>query len=221
MKGPGMRPILTAIVVPVLVGVLVASPARGAAQATDPLSVVTAFNEALNAGNGGAALALVADDAVVRTPGGGVYVGTEQIGAYAQGLIAQHYRAEVDPGDAQLVGERVISRGRVWLDDWRRLGIAPLESVAEAVVRDGKIRSLTATLTPASAAKLEAATTASSRPAAQVPRALPRTGEVAAPAGALVPVGVIAVLIGFGLRRGTWPVLVRARSGRGRGAPER
>jgi LPXTG-motif cell wall-anchored protein len=183
--------------------VLLGAPGVASAQTADPVAVVTAFGEALNAGDGATALGLFADDAVVRTPGGGVYTGKQQIGAYAQALIAQHYHAEVDRRDVQVAGERVISRGKVWLDEWRQLGIAPLESIAEAVVRDGKIVSLMGSFTPESAAKLQAAMAAAQRPPVQAPRALPRTGEAGTLAGAVATVGALVLLAGFAVRR--WP----------------
>src|SRR5207249_9591443 len=133
---------------------LVVSASTARAQATDPLSVVTAFNAALNAHDGAAALALLADDAVVKTPSGNVYTGKQQIAAYVQGLFAQDYRAEVDSQQIQVAGNQVTSKGKVWLNDWRQLGIAPLESIAVATVEGGKISSLSATLTADSAARL-------------------------------------------------------------------
>jgi hypothetical protein len=176
--------------------VLVAYPLVAAAQPADPLAVVTAFNTALNAHDGATALALLADDAVVKTPSGTVYTGKQQIGAYVQGLFAQHYQAQVDSQRIQVMGNMVTSPGKVWLDDWRTLGIAPLDSIAEAIVQGGKIISLSAVLTPESAAKLQAA-----QDRVPVPAQLPRTGEPLGSIPLVLATGAILLGMGLGLRR--------------------
>lgn len=198
------------VVLAVLATALLA-PSGAAAQPADPTAVVKVFNDALNAGDGATALAQFADDATVRTPSGSVFTGKQQIGQYAQGLIAQHYRADVDPSSVQVSGERVTSRGMVWLDDWRTLGIAPLESIADAVVRNGKIASISATLTPEAARKLQAAQASAgptaAAPPAQAPRGLPNTGGgpalpiAAAGLAGLVALGLVALGLGGSLRR--------------------
>src|SRR5262249_31804117 len=117
-------------------------PTRAAtAQATDPLTVVTIFNAALNTHDGAGALALLADDAVVKTPSGNVYSGKQQITTYVHGRFAQGCFAEVDSQQIQVSGNQVTWRGKVWLNAWRQLGIAPLESIAMATVQNGKISS--------------------------------------------------------------------------------
>src|SRR5262249_38396551 len=115
---------------------------------------------------------------------------------YVQGLFAQGYFAEVDSQQIQVSGNQVTSRGKVWLNDWRQLGIAPLESIAMATVQNGKISSLSATLTPDSAARLQAA---QARPLA-APAQLPRTGEPAVGRGLLASAALL-LLAGLTLRR--------------------
>jgi limonene-1,2-epoxide hydrolase len=180
----------------VLLFVLAACPSVAVAQLADPLAVVTAFNTALNAHDGAAALALLADDAVVTTPSGTVYMGKQQIGAYVQGLFAQNYQAQVDSQRIHAIGSLVTSQGKVWLDEWRTLGIAPLDSIAEATVQGGKISSLRAVLTPESAARLQAA-----QSRAPAPAQLPQTGEPLASIPLALVTGVTLLGLGLGLKR--------------------
>ena len=83
-----MRFCLRAVPILTLLTSLASSPSETVAQPSDPAAVVKTFNDALNAGDGATALAQFADDAVVRTPGGSVFNGRDEIGPYAAGLIA-------------------------------------------------------------------------------------------------------------------------------------
>ncbi len=125
------------------------------AQPTDPLSVVTASETAVNAHDVEAALALFADDAVVKTPFN-VYVGRDQIRRFLQGAVAQNVQDEPF-GSPRVAGDTVNWAGKVSYDEWRKLGVAPLETLTEAVVQGGKIRTLSAEFTPEAAERLQAA----------------------------------------------------------------
>jgi uncharacterized protein (TIGR02246 family) len=92
------------------------------AQATDPLSVLRAFDTAMNARDVEAALALFAEDAVFNAPSGS-FRGRGQIRGYLQSLVTRNYRSE--ELQTQVAGNRVTSRGSVFLDEFRTLGIAP------------------------------------------------------------------------------------------------
>ncbi len=175
LGGPLKKALLAAVRVVVLLVVLTPTGAT-AAQTEDPVGVVAAFEAALDAGNVEAALALLADDAVV-TAQSGVYRAKGPIRGYLEGLVAQNYHAEVDSRD--VAADTVTTRGRASLDDWRRLGVAPLEVVAEVVVRTGKIRTLSAALTPAAAARLQAAQARVAATPAQLPRVAPRAATEA------------------------------------------
>ena len=153
-----------------LVTTLVVMPVTAA---DDPLSVINALDTTLNAQNIDGALALVADDAVVRSPpqpgATGVYEGKAAVQTYLAGIVAQHIHFDL-AAPRQVVGERVTWLNNTSIDPWRTLGIAPLQGQGDATVRGGKIASLTITLTPESMAKLQRAAT----PA--IPSAAPRTG---------------------------------------------
>ena len=103
-------------------------------------------------------------------------------------------------GDPRVTGDTVLAASNFFLDEWRRLGVAPLEVRSETVVQAGKIKSVVGTLSPESAARLPAATAAGQRPPAQVPRALPRTGEAFDVRAVLAAAGTSAVMAGFALR---------------------
>ena len=59
-----------------------------------------------------------------------------------------HANAGVESSGFQVEGDKVTWLARISIDDWRKLGVAPLEFDTEATVRDGKIEALTATITP-------------------------------------------------------------------------
>jgi len=180
-------------------------PTRVLAQGPDPASVVDAFDAALNAGNVEGAVALFAPDAVIRTQGG-TYMGPVQIRALLRELVQQHIRFE--SSDQQVKGDTETHTAVVSRDDWRNLGIAWLDASAVVVVQGGKIRSFTVTYTPDSVSRLQAAQAragtaqAQASPVpAQIPSALPRTGEVASPIGLLIVVGAALLLTGLGVLR--------------------
>jgi LPXTG-motif cell wall-anchored protein len=193
-----MRSLLAALPALALLALL-ASPRTLAAQAMDPLSVANAFGDAVDAHNVEAAVAFFADDAVVTTPFN-VYTGQEQIRAWLRASVAQNVRSEV-VGSRRVTGERVSWLSRIAVDEWRNLGVAPLETRVDAVIRAGKIESITYTFTPEAAARLQAAQARAGAAPAQLPRALPRTGDMPAPAVPVLATGVAVLLAGFSLRR--------------------
>jgi hypothetical protein len=187
--------ILAACVILLLAGAHVAS-----AQGTDPGSVVRAFDEALNAGNVEATLALFAPDAVVRTQNQ-TYTGTAQLRSLFMELVAQNIN--FDSGDHRVSGDTETHTATVSRDDWRRLGLAWLDATASVVVQGGKIRSFTVTYSPDSTARLQQAQArAQPSPApAQMPTALPRTGEAPLAVGRLVWIGAASLAAGLTLLR--------------------
>ena len=149
-----------------------------------PAAVVAAFDAALNAGDLDAVLGLFAEDAVVRTQTG-TYTGPQQLRSLFRGLLAEHFQFQTS--DRRVSGDTETHTARVSTDEWRRLGIAPLEARAEVVVRGGKISSFAVTYTPESLARLQAAQ------ARSAPAQLPRTGE--APSGPVVGWGATLVAL--------------------------
>jgi hypothetical protein len=156
----------------ILATILTVMPA--AAAADDPLSVIDALDATLNAGNSDGALALFADDATVRQsppqPGAtGAYQGKAEVRTFLASIVAQHIHFDLT-APRQVVGERVTWINNTSIDPWRTLGIASLQGQGGATVHDGKITSLSITLTPDSLAKLQRAA------AAATPSGPPRTG---------------------------------------------
>jgi uncharacterized protein (TIGR02246 family) len=193
-----------------VLAVWLASAAGAAAQATDPAAVAIAFETALNAGDADALLALFADDAVITTQTT-TAAGREQVRAFLRGLVAARFRVE-SVADRRVAGATETHTALVSTEDWKRLGIAPLEATAEVVVRDGKIASFAVTYTPASLAKLRAAT------ARAAPAQLPRSGGPTTPLGAAAGLGAGLTLLGVALGRRRRS-RCDARAPRRRGAP--
>lgn len=131
----------------------------------DPAEALAALDAALNAHDLGAALALFADGAVVRyeppppAPAPALYRGKQEIRGLLERLIAQGVRVESEGYSAS--GERATSHGRaVYAAGHERLGGNPVFLEAEALVREGKIASLTFTFSPESLARMRAAAAA-------------------------------------------------------------
>jgi ketosteroid isomerase-like protein len=127
-------------------------------QEADPVAIVMALDEAVNAGRLEAALALFSDDAVVTFPSQpepNRFAGKEQIRNWLQSEISEGIYMEA--GEWQAEGERVMWTGRISLAAWREQGIAPLEGHAEAIVRGGQIVSFMYAVSPESLARMQQA----------------------------------------------------------------
>lgn len=132
-----------------------------APQGTDAVSVARAEHVAANAHNVDAAVAFFADDAVVTIsppPRGslGVFSGKDAIKAWVQTDAANHLQVE-NVFTLALGPDTAIARDKISLDQFRQLGVAPLDFVEQYVVQAGKIKSMVISLTPEAAAKLGAA----------------------------------------------------------------
>jgi hypothetical protein len=132
---------------------------------SDPAAILQAFDEALTAHDQEAALALLADEAVVRyqppppPPAPAVYRGKGEIRGLVRGLIAQGVAVQAEGYEAE--GERARSRGRrVYAAGHERLGGNPVALEGEAIVRGGRIDSVTFTFSPESLARMRAAAAA-------------------------------------------------------------
>lgn len=156
--------VLLAVIITTAFFVVLASAAL--AQASSPGATVDAFDAALNAGNVDGALAQFAPDAVITTQGT-TCRGTAQIRGLLAQLVAEHFQFQ--PSNRQASSDREAHTARVWRDDWRRLGVAPLDATAEVLVQNGKITAFTVAYTADSLARLRAAQAAATPP--QVPRA--------------------------------------------------
>ena len=155
-----------------------------------PSSVASAFDADLNSHTSSAALALFADGATVSdmsniawcsqsTNCGFVnptiaYVGTTQIRGWLEQLVSINVQFNDTHSATHVSGNNVSWWVEVSVDEYRTLGIAPLEANVGATVENGKFTSLSIELTPESTRELsgalaangEAATLASNREAA-------------------------------------------------------
>jgi hypothetical protein len=133
----------------------------------EAVALVNALNEASNGDDVERALAFFADDAVVTTPptppsGQTVWTGTQQVRALLQWQLDKHFHAAAR--NIQVTGNTVTWDSMVALDVFRRMGLDRVELAVEAVVQDRKITSFTATLSPESQRKVEAAMTPAGAP---------------------------------------------------------
>jgi polyhydroxybutyrate depolymerase len=155
----------------------------------DPALVIKALVDALNTGDVEAAIAFYADDAL-RTqqppPAGqsGIWTGKEQVRGFVKGLVADHFSVELS--NLKAAGDKITYTCTFSTDTYRKLGIAPLVAVEEAVLDKSKIKSQPVTITPESVAKIQAAlaaaqaktATPTSVPSATIQQATIRVGNL-------------------------------------------
>ena len=114
----------------------------------------------LNAGNVEVALAYWADDATVKllglpTSDQDSYSGKEQLRGWFKKLVAQHFQMQVTVIRVQ--GNVVTTQTQTWIDMTRQFGIAPLTATEVYIISEGKIASLTSTISPKSRLELQSA----------------------------------------------------------------
>jgi len=132
-------------------------PLRAHAQGTDAESVLKAREAALARHDLATILNSFAEDAIVVTSSGRLLVGGEQIRVWVQDQVERQQREEAGP--RQLHGNKLVWPGKVYRDDWQKLGVSPLEVTQDAIVERGKIRFFSTIFTPESWMRLEAART--------------------------------------------------------------
>ncbi len=117
--------------------------------------------EGYRAGDIDAAMAPWDGEAVVKLVGAppgapDTYEGKAQIRAWLTSLYAEDF--EIQEELLREDGDTLTVKALSWSDLTRRLGVAPLVATEVYVFRDGKIASMTWTITPESLARLTAAT---------------------------------------------------------------
>lgn len=152
---------------------LLALPLMARAQETDPVSVIEALAEYLDAWDLDGVLSLYADDVVVTvTPGANgppdVYNGKEEVRGWLESFSDQNFKIEYEIVSVE--GDTVTLAVQTWMDTTRQLGIAPLTGTEVHVIRDGKVQSYSYTMSEESMAAFAAAMAA-----------LPETGGGAFP----------------------------------------
>ena len=177
----------TRTIVLMMLLVLLALPTALYAQETDLEALITAYYEAVNAGDVESALSYFADDAVINIVPFGTHTGKEEIRAYLEGAVALN--ATLEPENLQVEGDTLTLT--VWYsdDDLRALSLK-LEGITEVTIQGGKIVTETWTATDETMAALQAAMST-----------LPETGGEALPLYVLVmALGGLAVAGGLGVR---------------------
>jgi hypothetical protein len=117
--------------------------------------VLQAREAALSSGDADAVLRLFADDAVVVTSSGRLLSGKEQIAGWVKDQVNRQQREEA--GARQVQGSKLTWAGKVHRDDWKKLGVSPLDVRQDAIVDGGRIRFFNTTFVSESAERLEAA----------------------------------------------------------------
>ena len=178
---------------------LLALPGALYAQEPDPVSTISAWVEALNAGDIDSALSCLADDAVVQivpaAPGtSGIFTGKGEVRGWYETIVGQHGVTALS--DCQVDGETVTCVNNYAEDSFRSLGIDFVVGEWVAVVREGKLQSYTFTMSDESLAALMAAMT---------PPVMPETGGSACPTSAAVAIlGGLIGISGLGLGISQW-----------------
>lgn len=147
-----MRQILSVLFVGFLLSGM-ASPSF--AQRSEAESVLKSREVALLSRDLNAVLNLFADDALVVTSSGRIFIGREQIRNWVQDQVERGQREEA--GARYFQGAKLSWPGKVYRDDWEKMGISPLDVTQDAIVRDSKIRFFSTTFAPESAARFQAA----------------------------------------------------------------
>ena len=162
------------------------------AQETDPVQVCYGpAYEAFVAGEQACDPAIWAEDAVQTSIIGDMvttYTGVDEICAHFEELLTSGFTMEITVQSVE--DSTVTSESKVWDNDTRALGVAPLIGTEVCVVEDGTIKSLTWTISEASLAALGAALAA-----------LPQTGGEGLPGQVwVVLLGGVALAAGLGVR---------------------
>jgi len=149
-----------------------------------PSSVASSFDADLNNHNSSAALTLFADGATVSDLSDialcsqstncngfyfgrvGAYVGTTQIRGWLDQLVSINVQLNDTRYVFDVSGNNVSWRVDVSVDEYRMLGVSPLEANLRATVENGKFSSLSIELTVESARKLSGALAANRAAAA-------------------------------------------------------
>ena len=126
----------------------------------DPITIIAAWVEALNAGNMDDALSYVADDAVVTivppSPGtSGVFAGQAEIRAWYEAMGGQHGVTTLS--DCRVDGETVTCVDTYAEDSLRSIGLDSVAAEWVAIVREGKLQSYTFAMTDESLKEMTAA----------------------------------------------------------------
>lgn len=98
---------------------------------------------------------MFADDAVVTTSSGRRLIGKDEIRVWVKDQSDRSQREEAGP--RQRDGNKLSWAGKVYREDWQKLGASPLDVIQDAVIEGGKIKMFSTRFTPESASKLEAA----------------------------------------------------------------
>lgn len=142
-----------AVLIVLILGPL-ASFATDAAK-PDPISVMQGFFDAEHTGNVDAALAHWSDDGIFTDTRGRKRIGHDDLRKLIQGAINAKIRHEMKA--PRVEGERVKWTEAETTDFYVKLGIAPVQTISDALVQMGKIKALVVHFPSAEIARIEQA----------------------------------------------------------------
>jgi len=125
------------------------------AQSAEGDAVLKAREAALVARDGQAVQQLFAENAVVISSSGRVFIRRERIKNWVEDQIEHAQREEAGPRYQE--GAALSWASKVYREDWQKMGASPLDVNQVAIVQDAKIRFFHTAFTPESATQLEAA----------------------------------------------------------------
>lgn len=161
----------SALALCVIALVACATPTATPVPPPDPASLIKSLVDTLNAGNVDAAVTFFADDATQTqqpppTGQSGTRSGKDQIRGFYKSLIDDHFSVELS--NVKMAGDKVTYTCTFSTDSYKKMGVAPLVTVEEAVFVGGKIKSQTINVSSESLAKIQAAMAAAqAKPATQ------------------------------------------------------
>jgi hypothetical protein len=148
----GRKRFVSVIMILLVVG---ASLYMDAVAQQDPLSVIKGLFDARNAHNAEAALAFFAEDATIINTNGRKTTGRENIRKIIEGDSAGNTEFVLE--SPKMIGDKISFSDLTTRDAYRKLEVAPVRIIGEAIVQEGKIKSFIVYLPPDSIAKIEAA----------------------------------------------------------------
>jgi hypothetical protein len=191
----------------IIMMILLVSPARIFAQASDPASIVTAFNAAVL--DPAAQMGMITDDVVIKIvppPAGspGVWTGKAEAQNFFAFVKGKNVHRDL-VGSWQVTGDTVTGTVMVTNSDFAAWNVGAVQHQLDFVVQDGKIKSFITTMAPSERPRVMAAAQAfAAAHGGPAPTGMPQTGagdpvELLLPSLLLAALGLVSA--GFTVRR--------------------
>lgn len=153
-----------------------------ALQAQDPLAVLQAFVDAVNAEDPDAAAALFTEDAFVDD-NGNLYEGQTEISDWLASFSPSLRLEILDTPEPEVTEDSVRALVRVTADELQELGLTHVDFIFDVTVQDGLITSLSTSLSPEEERRIERAIEEASGGGESSGGGMPRGGGDESPSG--------------------------------------